>query len=1052
MAPPTKCSLFFTVLILTIVLLSAEWITAPRRLVENHDYTTLEQIAKIRSDKANFTKILYFLSGPGVDEEPKNVFGIDQNTGFVRVYSILDREKIARYQLQGIAKYTNFALAEKNIVLNITVVDVNDCTPVIKMQQVGSVSEASAARTVVMKVIATDDDDENTLNSKIFYSIDGRSNSAGMFSINPLTGEVFLQRNTLDRETKDTYKLIIKASDLGGRAGGNTGTGEITINIMDINDNVPTLEKESYVGSVQENTMHVEVLRIKAVDLDLIYTDNWLAVFKFVSGNEAGFFNITTDPKTNEGIIMIHQALDYEVMKVFNLTVAVSNKAEYNFGSSSVSGGGSITQKYYPITINVVNQNEGPRFNPVVKVVTVSEGQTSINLNQIITTYAAIDTDTSKIATNVRYTKFQDIDNWLIVDERTADIRLRKFPDRESKYLVNGTYYVIITCNTNEVPSKTATGTIAIQVEDFNDHCPTLTSTTHTMCYEDNFIYVTAIDQDQFPNSAPFQFTVVEGTSWSIEPLNETTVILRDQARLWPGIHKVTMEIKDQQGKSCADIQTMDVVVCTCDENTKTCVPRSNVTRTFGAAGVLLLLLGLLLLLLVPLLLLFCLCGGAAALENMKPIPYDTKQQLISYHTEGQGEDKAIPLIDPPVEVEHHIDVTDIPRFAGKRVPGGHHELGGGPGGMTTESRHLYSRYQEQHGHGDYVGGGMVTGQKRFSSQSKFGAFDGMALSDDFLGEYYISKSNHTAQQAQPKDSMLVYDFEGRGSPTGSVGCCSLLENDNDLSFLNDLGPKFKTLAEICRGSALVTESVNTRVSIPPPRPASPVRPSTSSHTHVQTHSESIRDRDHTFNASNITPGSSTMIQEETITERSHGLATVQDRIMVPSQTVLVQQPTMYYTAQPMYVVEPKPQVVFVAGGAQQAVGQVGLSQGMVQVSGLQAPQGMILVDSQGGGSTTRASQGTVTRQILVENGSSGGERVAQVSKSFVQTRRGLAGQGLEVSGQGRQVKSSGKSVASRGFVSLNDDIARLTTPKSQGSQKVVVQHKKVSVTERNIE
>lgn len=48
-------------------------------------------------------------------------------------------------------------------------------------------------------------------------------------------------------QTKDTYKLIIRASDLGGRAGGNTGTGEITINIMDINDNVPTLEKE-FVG------------------------------------------------------------------------------------------------------------------------------------------------------------------------------------------------------------------------------------------------------------------------------------------------------------------------------------------------------------------------------------------------------------------------------------------------------------------------------------------------------------------------------------------------------------------------------------------------------------------------------------------------------------------------------------------------------------------------------------------------------------------------------------------------------------------------------------
>lgn len=44
----------------------------------------------------------------------------------------------------------------------------------------------------------------------------------------------------------------------------------------------------------------------------------------------------------------------------------------------------------------------------------------------------------------------------------------------------------------------------------------------------------------------------------------------------------------------------------------------------------------------VPLILLFCLCGGAAGAGDFKAIPYDTKQQLISYHTEGQGEDKVL--------------------------------------------------------------------------------------------------------------------------------------------------------------------------------------------------------------------------------------------------------------------------------------------------------------------------------------------------------------------------------------------------------------------------
>lgn len=38
----------------------------------------------------------------------------------------------------------------------------------------------------------------------------------------------------------------------------------------------------------------------------------------------------------------------------------------------------------------------------------------------------------------------------------------------------------------------------------------------------------------------------------------------------------------------------------------------------------------------------FCLCGGAAGAGDFKAIPYDTRQQLISYHTEGQGEDKVL--------------------------------------------------------------------------------------------------------------------------------------------------------------------------------------------------------------------------------------------------------------------------------------------------------------------------------------------------------------------------------------------------------------------------
>lgn len=54
-------------------------------------------IFQIRSDKENYTKIVYSLSGPGVDEPPLNIFRIDPNTGYVTIHSILDREEISEY-------------------------------------------------------------------------------------------------------------------------------------------------------------------------------------------------------------------------------------------------------------------------------------------------------------------------------------------------------------------------------------------------------------------------------------------------------------------------------------------------------------------------------------------------------------------------------------------------------------------------------------------------------------------------------------------------------------------------------------------------------------------------------------------------------------------------------------------------------------------------------------------------------------------------------------------------------------------------------------------
>lgn len=62
-------------------------------------------VFQIRSDKENSTKIMYFLSGPGVDENPIGVFGVDRDTGLVKIYSILDREQIAFYHVRAFMSF-----------------------------------------------------------------------------------------------------------------------------------------------------------------------------------------------------------------------------------------------------------------------------------------------------------------------------------------------------------------------------------------------------------------------------------------------------------------------------------------------------------------------------------------------------------------------------------------------------------------------------------------------------------------------------------------------------------------------------------------------------------------------------------------------------------------------------------------------------------------------------------------------------------------------------------------------------------------------------------
>ncbi|XP_016101352.1 cadherin-15-like [Sinocyclocheilus grahami] len=225
-----------------------DWIIPPIRVSENSKQVP-EDLVQIKSDKVFTGEVIYMLEGPGVDQDPKGLFEIDEKTGWIKSKMPLDREKHKSFKLKAFALSPSGERLESPTTIEIYVLDQNDHRPEFTQKEfVGTIPEFSVPGTSVMQVTAIDSDDPMTENAALSYSIIGQESipphgiNKTMFGINNKTGVIYTRDVGLDRDVVQSFRLTLQVADMSGM--GLTSTGRAIIHISDINNHAPKFHSE----------------------------------------------------------------------------------------------------------------------------------------------------------------------------------------------------------------------------------------------------------------------------------------------------------------------------------------------------------------------------------------------------------------------------------------------------------------------------------------------------------------------------------------------------------------------------------------------------------------------------------------------------------------------------------------------------------------------------------------------------------------------------------------------------------------------------------------
>uniref|UniRef100_A0A668AHD1 Protocadherin-15 n=1 Tax=Myripristis murdjan TaxID=586833 RepID=A0A668AHD1_9TELE len=420
-------------------------------VIEEQDHAYVGRVKATDPDLGSSGQVHYRLINH------QNLFSINAS-GAIRTLVPLDREVTGHYDLIVEAWDGAVDPRRSRLTLPVTVLDVDDNSPVFTQQSyIVSLPENNPKDTVILQLQAMDAD----LDSNLTYQIRAEGPDqeiSQLFHVDPVTGELTAVK-VFDYETlndlEPSYTFTVEALDTGGTM--PPGLASVTVKIMDMNDFAPVFSQSVYRGMVAPNAVKgTKVTTVMASDSDPAGTPAGLVRYK-VNQEAYPYSASIFDVDEETGHVITRVNLNEEPNLKFNLVVVAYDDGEPVKENTTLV---EITV-LQPSVIPVFTQEEY-RFSPVSEAAPVG------------TPVGVI--EASAVNQTIIYSIIEGNEGGVFrLNDTSGVISTAKLLDYET----NASYVLKVEADSIGVvlsnlsaPSKVNTAKVVIDVHDENDHPP----------------------------------------------------------------------------------------------------------------------------------------------------------------------------------------------------------------------------------------------------------------------------------------------------------------------------------------------------------------------------------------------------------------------------------------------------------------------------------------------------------------------------------------------------------------------------------------------------